>query len=221
MLSGAVFDLDGTLVDNIRFHFEAFRALAGRLGLVMDEATFQSFNGLKNEDIFPRFLGRALTRAETEALSDEKESAYRALYRPELVAHHGAQALLDRLRAAGVKLAVASSAPPANRSMVIDGLGWSGAFDAVVASEGLRGKPAPDVFLAAAERLGVAAADCVAFEDAVNGVQAAAAAGMLVVGVTTNVPAEALAAGGARFTIADFDTLPPELEALLPRAPLA
>src|SRR4051812_9354202 len=88
---GAVFDLDGTLVDNIGFHYEAFRVLAERLGLAtMDEATFQSFNGLKNEDIFPRFLGRTLSRAETEALSDEKERTYRDLYRPKLVAHRGA-----------------------------------------------------------------------------------------------------------------------------------
>ena len=217
-IRGAVFDLDGTLVDNIRFHFEAFRALAVRLGMApMDEATFQSFNGLKNEDIFPRFLGRTLTRAETEALSDEKEATYRALYAPQLVAHRGATELLARLRAAGVKLAVASSAPPANRKLVLDGLGWNERFDAVVASEGLRGKPAPDVFLAAAERLGVAPDACIAFEDAENGVRAAAAAGMLVVGVTTNVPAAGLAAAGARFTIADFVSLPPELDAMLPR----
>lgn len=216
MITGAVFDLDGTLVDNIRFHFEAFRALAKRLGLVMDEATFQSFNGLKNEDIFPRFLGRTLTRAETEALSDEKEAAYRALYAPVLVAHRGAPELLDRLQRSGVKLAVASSAPPANRAMVLDALGWNDRF-AVVASEGLRGKPAPDIFLAAAEHLGVAPAECIAFEDAVNGIQAAAAAGMLVVGVTTNVPAASLVAAGACFTIEDFVTLPPELERLLPR----
>lgn len=217
MIGGAVFDLDGTLVDNIRFHFEAFRTLAKRLDLVMDEPTFQSFNGLKNEDIFPRFLARTLTRAEIDALSDEKESTYRALYRPVLAPHRGAAELLARLHAAGVKLAVASSAPPANRAMVLEGLSWSARFDAVVASEGLRGKPAPDIFLAAAERIGVAPAECVAFEDAVNGIQAAAAAGMIVVGVTTNVPAEALAAAGARFTIADFAELPAELDAMLPR----
>src|SRR3954471_13961185 len=124
MIRAAVFDLDGTLVDNIAFHFEAFRALAARLGKkVMDEATFQSFNGLKNADIFPRFLGRALSAAEIQALSDEKEETYRALYRPKLAPHRGANELLERLRAAGVKLAVASSAPPANRAMVLDGLG--------------------------------------------------------------------------------------------------
>ena len=217
-ISAAVFDLDGTLVDNIRFHFEAFRALAERLGVAaMDEATFQSFNGLKNEDIFPRFVGRTLTRDEIQALSDEKEATYRALYAPKLVAHRGAEALLERLHTAGVKLAVASSAPPANRTMVLDGLRWNERFDAVVASEGLRGKPAPDVFLAAAERLGVPPHACVAFEDAENGVRAAAAASMLVVGVTTNVAPDALAAAGARFTIADFVSLPPELDAMLPR----
>lgn len=217
MIRGAAFDLDGTLVDNIRFHFEAFQALATRLGLVMDEPTFQSFNGLKNEDIFPRFLGRSLTRAESQALSDEKEATYRALYAPNLVAHRGAPELLDRLARAGVKLAVASSAPPANRAMVLEGLSWNERFDAVVASEGLRGKPAPDVFLAAAERLGLPPAACIAFEDAANGVQSAAAAGMTVVGVTTNVLAASLVAAGARFVIADFVSLPSELDALLPR----
>lgn len=217
-VEGAVFDLDGTLVDNIAFHFEAFRVLASRHGVaVMDDATFQSFNGLKNEDIFPRFLGRELTREEIVALSEEKEATYRALYAPELTPHRGATELLERLRSAGVKLAVASSAPPANRSMVLDGLAWSERFDAVVASEGLRGKPAPDIFLAAADRMGVAPTACVAFEDAANGIRAAAAAGMIVVGITTNVSAAALVAAGARFTAADFLSLPDELDAMLPR----
>jgi HAD superfamily hydrolase (TIGR01509 family) len=216
-VGAAVFDLDGTLVDNIAFHFDAFRALAGRLGLTMDAATFQSFNGLKNADIFPRFLGRALSDAEVQALSDEKEESYRALYRPKMAAHRGAGELLLRLAEGGVKLAVASSAPPANRAMVLDGLGWAARFDVVVASEGLRGKPAPDIFLAAADRLGVPPSRCVAFEDAVNGIQAAVSAGMLTVGVTTNVSALELAAAGARFTIADFASLPPALDALLPR----
>ena len=150
----------------------------------------------------------------TETLTSEQRARLDLLV---TVPENERQSPLDRLRDGGMKLAVASSAPPANRKLVLDGLGWNERFDAVVASEGLRGKPAPDVFLAAAERLGVPPEACIAFEDAVNGVQSAASAGMLVVGVTTNVPAATLASAGARFTIADFVSLPPELDAMLPR----
>lgn len=214
---GAVFDLNGTLVDDIRYHFEAWRELASELGVVMDEATFQRFNGMKNEDIFPGLLGRPLPPEELTRLSRAKEERYRAIYRPHLAPHVGAEPLLDRLARAGVRLAVASSAPPENRHMVIEGLGWSARFDSVVAAEGLRGKPAPDIFLAAAERLGVAPGACVAFEDATNGVRAAVAAGMAVVGIATNVAEDELVAAGARWVARDFAALPPELDALLPR----
>jgi beta-phosphoglucomutase len=107
-----------------------------------------------------------------------------------------------------VKLAVASSAPPENRALVIEGLGWQDRFDAVVASEGLAGKPAPDIFLAAAKALGVEPHECIAFEDAVNGVRAAATAGMRVVAITTTVDAATLRSAGAAITAAHFDEVP-------------
>jgi beta-phosphoglucomutase len=217
-LSGVVFDLNGTLIDDIRFHFDAWQALASELGLSMDEETFQSFNGLKNVDIFPRFLGRAVSAEEIDRLGERKEEAYRAMYRPRLALVPGARELLSRLRAASIPVAIASSAPPANRAMAIEGLGLDVWVDVVVAAEHLPGKPAPDVFLEAARQLGVAPADCLAFEDAENGVRAAAAAGMLVVAVTSNVPAGKLIAAGARFAIADFTTLPPEVDTRLPPA---
>ncbi|HVH47868.1 MAG TPA: HAD-IA family hydrolase [Labilithrix sp.] len=216
-IRAVVFDLNGTLVDDIRFHYQAWKALADRVGFAMDEAIFQSCNGLKNEDILPRVLGREVGPALVEALGREKEEQYRSLYRPHLAPVRGAEELLGRLRTAGAKLAVASSAPVENRAMVLEGLGWQTRFDAVVANEGLRGKPAPDIFLAAATQLAVEPAECIAFEDAENGVAAALAAGMLVVGVTTNVSGEALRAAGASFVIADFTSLPADLDTRLPR----
>lgn len=146
-----------------------------------------------------------MSSEELAALEAEKEGRYRALYRPHLAPVRGANELLDRLHALGVKLAVASSAPPENRALVIDGLGWQDRFDAVIASEGLPGKPEPDVFLAAARALGVEPSACVAFEDAVNGVRAAARAGMRVVGITTTVDAATLRSAGAAITVAHFD----------------
>jgi len=212
-LGGAVFDLNGTLVDDIRYHYDAWLALALELGVAMDEARFQSFNGLKNVDIFPRLLGRDVPAHEIAALGEKKEVAYRAMYRPHLALVAGARPLLERLRSAGVKLAVASSAPPDNRALVLDGLALRPLFDVVVDAERLPGKPAPDVFLEAARLLGVAPDACVAFEDAENGVRSAAAAGMLVVGVTTNNSAATLKAAGATHAIADFSSLPAEIEA--------
>lgn len=81
-------------------------------------------------------------------------------------------------------------------------------FDVVVEADGLRGKPAPDIFLTAAATLKVEPRACVAFEDAPNGVRSAVAAEMMVVGVTTNASADALRDAGATFTIADFTALP-------------
>ncbi len=213
---GVVFDLNGTLVDDIGYHFMAWREVASSFGLSPDDATLQSLNGLKNEDIVPRLLARPVTPEEYDRITTFKEERYRALYRPRMAPLRGAEAIMDRLRVAGVRMAIASSAPPGNRDLVIDGLGWRARFDAIVEAERLPGKPAPDVFLEAARRLGLAPAECLVFEDAVNGVRAAVAAGMRVVAVTTTVPAETLLAAGARCAAPDFASLPEEARAWLP-----
>jgi beta-phosphoglucomutase len=214
-LHAAIFDLNGTLVDDIAYHYQAWSQLATKHGFAMSEAIFQSFNGQKNEDIFPRLLGGAVDREQMEALAREKEELYRTLYRPHLAPVRGAPALLQRLRARGVALAVASSAPVENRDMVIDGLGWRATFDLVVANEGLRGKPAPDIFRSASERLAVPPRSCLVFEDAENGVLAARAGGFACVGVTTNVAAQVLRDAGAVITVPDFEALPDDLDALV------
>ena len=216
-LLAAVFDMDGTLVDNMRFHSEAWVVISRRLGVEATAERFErEFAGKKNEEIFPELLGRSVPSEELERLAEEKESHYRSLYAPHLALHKGADGFLGRLRTAGVKLAVATAAPQGNRTLVLDGLGIRGWFARVVGAEEVtRGKPAPDIFLAAAKALGVEPGACVAFEDAVNGVRSARAAGMLTVGVTTTTPAEVLREAGAHWAVPDFDALPAEFEALL------
>lgn len=218
-LRAVVFDLNGTLVDDIQFHREAWSALAARLGVPMNEVIFQSFNGLKNDDIFPRLLGRDVGPSLLDALGREKEEHYRDLYRPHLAPVAGANELLAKLRRSGIKLALASSAPPENRRMVVEGLGWDAHFDAFIVPEGMPSKPAPDIFLAAAKTLGVEPAECLVFEDAWNGVKAAKTAGMTVIGVTTNVDAEVLLRAGAVATIKDFTALPDDLGSFLNSRP--
>jgi beta-phosphoglucomutase len=219
-LRGVVFDMNGTLIDDIPFHFQAWRSLASELGVELSEEMFQSFNGLKNEDILPKLMRPGMETSvppeRVAQLIEQKEETYRKLYRPHLALMPGVRELLSRLKAGGVPIAIASSAPPENRAMVIDGLALRDHVAIVVAAEGLPGKPAPDVFLEAARQLGVSPIDCLAFEDAVSGVQAAFRAGMLVGAVTTNNSAATLMAAGAAFAIRDFTSLPPDVAARLP-----
>jgi beta-phosphoglucomutase family hydrolase len=216
-LRAAIFDMDGTLVDNMAYHNHAWEVVSARLGVPMSAERFQrSYAGKKNEEIFPDLLGRSLAPAELDRLAHEKESLYRELYRPHLALTRGVADLLPRLREAGVLLAVATAAPRENRDLVLDGLGLRGTFERVVGAEEVtRGKPAPDMFLLAAGALGVAPAACVVFEDAANGVRAAIAAGMAAVGITTAAPAADLLDAGASCAAPDFASLPRELLAAL------
>lgn len=213
----AVFDLDGTLVDNMTFHGDSWVALARRLGSAATREDFElRWAGKTAREIFPALLGREVPEAEAAVLEHEKESAYRAAYAPHLSALSGLHAFLDRLDAAGVKLAIASAAPVENRDFVLQGLGLAGRFVALATpGPGVRGKPHPDLFVRAAELAGVPCERCVAFEDAVNGVIAARAAGMTAVGVRTAANDAALREAGAFTTIADYAALTPELEAAL------
>jgi beta-phosphoglucomutase len=216
-LHAAIFDMDGTLVDNMRYHSEAWVALSQRLGINATAERFErEFAGKKNEEILPILLGRPVPPEELTQLAEEKETHYRKLYSPHLSLMRGAESFIARLQSAGIRLAVATAAPTGNRTLVLDGLGIRSLFARVVGAEEVtRGKPAPDIFLAAAKALDVDPAVCVVFEDAVNGIIAARAAGMIAVGITSTTPPEILREAGAHWVAPDFATLPPELASRL------
>ena len=214
----AVFDLDGTLVDNMRYHGDAWLALTRRLGASATREDFERrWSGKKADEIFGFLLGRRPSAEETARLEDEKERAYRAAYRPLVAPTPGLLPFLDRLQAAGIRLAVATAAPRENREMVLSALGLASRFEVVAGPEGagIRGKPAPDIYLLASHALDLPPASCLAFEDAVNGVLSARAAGLEAVGVLTSASEAELSEAGARFLVRDFTALPAELERLL------
>lgn len=191
-----IFDLDGTLVDNMALHAEAFGVFAERHGLPpLTPADRARIDGRRNSEIFPVLFGRDMARDEWLRYEAEKESLYRERSRGRLAFVAGVPALLQRLAASRIAVALATSAPEPNVTHTLSEIGLADAFAVIVRGDQVaQGKPAPDVFLEASRQLGVAPAECLVFEDAPMGLTAARAAGMRVVALTTSFSAEHFAA---------------------------
>ena len=151
---GVVFDLDGTLTDNMECHAEAFAHFLRRHGL--PELTMEMrrrIDGKRNSEIFPILFARELTLAELRDYAEEKESAYRELSRERLEPLAGAMTLIGRLAARGIGVAVATSAPEKNVTHTLAAIGLADRIGVITRSDAVpRGKPFPDVFLLAAHR---------------------------------------------------------------------
>ncbi len=183
----AIFDLDGVIVSTDKYHREAWKRLADRLGLPFTEAQAQATRGIDRMSSLRVVLGDkwdAFSDAEHTAFATEKNDLYKELIRQITPgdALPGAVALVRDLAARGVPRAIGSASK--NALPVLERLGIADLFDAVVTGyDFTRGKPAPDVFLVAAERLGAAPDRCIVFEDAAAGIAAARAGGMKCVGI--------------------------------------
>jgi beta-phosphoglucomutase len=184
---GVLWDVDGTLVDSAEHHYQAWRATMDEYGRRFDRAEFSATFGQRNDAILRRTLGPQVTAHDVQRIGDAKEARYRELVRAGGIAPlPGVREWLERLHASACRQAIASSGPALNAQTVIAALDLVAAFDAVVSAEDVpHGKPEPDVFLAAAARLGVAPARCVVVEDAPAGVEAGWRGGMRTLGVLT------------------------------------
>lgn len=209
----ALFDMDGVLVDSNPFHFAAWTQLSLRHQRQLSREELQyGLSGRKSEDILRYLFGEDLLPHQLEDLALEKEDLFRTLIRGQAQPIPGLPALLEELARLGWRSAVATSAPRANLELTLAELGLSDFFGAEVTAEDVQiGKPHPQVYQLAAQRLGMAAAACIVFEDAVAGIEAGRRAGMMTVGLASNRPAAELEAAGADLVVADFTHLTPAL----------
>ena len=193
---GAVFDWDGVIIDSSRQHEESWELLAEELGTPLPAGFFKATFGMRNVQIIPEFTDWT-TAEETEKIAEigeRKEELYRNILRRDGIEPlPGVVRLLNDLNAAGVPCSVGSSTPLKNIETIIDFIGCAGNFQAISAAEDVvRGKPAPDIFLKAAEKIGRDPRHCIVFEDAYVGIDAARSAGSTVIAVATTNPLEAL-----------------------------
>lgn len=192
MTDAVLWDLDGVLADTAPYHFQAWRELFRRHGREISEADFVRTFGLRNAAILRDILGD-LPEARAQELARAKEELFRSEIRRGMRANPGALPLLERLHATGKNMAIVSSAPRQNVETILDGLGARRYFNTLIAEEDApRGKPDPQGYLLAAERLGVPPERCVVIEDAPGGVEAAKRAGMRCIGLAAGRPPETL-----------------------------
>lgn len=207
---GVIWDVDGTLVDTAEQHFQAWEQICRELGRAYCRADFEHTFGWRNPEIINHLFGPQFTDLEIAAFGERKEQLYRNKARLGVSLLPGVKALLDGIRALGGRQAIGSSAPLANLHLILDASSTRDYFSAIASAEDTkRGKPDPQVFLVAAERLGLPPERCVVIEDAVVGVQAARAGGMHCIGVAFagHHPPDKLQAAGADVVVASLEAM--------------
>jgi HAD superfamily hydrolase (TIGR01509 family) len=186
MYKGIIFDMDGTMVDNMMVHHRAWQRKLAELGLDLSiDEVKEKIHGI-NEEILERIFGDRFTFEERRRISWEKEAAYREIFLPELRLVPGLQGFLERAKAANIPMAIGTAAPTENVDFVMDKLSlrpyFSGVFDAKSVT---KGKPDPEIFHVAAAAMGLSTADCLIFEDSLTGAEAAKRADARTIIVTT------------------------------------
>ncbi len=187
MINACIFDLDGVIVDTAHYHFMAWRRLAGELGVTLTEQENEKLKGVSRMDsleIILKLGGITKNEREKEALATKKNNWF-VEYIHSMKSNEifpGVKELIQQIRASGRKVALASSSK--NAETVIELLGIAPLFDVMIdGTMIIKTKPNPEIFLLAASRLNSSPKECLVFEDAEAGVEAAVRAGMKCIGV--------------------------------------
>ena len=195
MIEAILFDMDGVVVDNLPYHVDAWLLFCEKKQIPLTrEIFYKELNGMNSKDTFEWFFKRQMTREEVHPLEEEKELIYREFYAPFRKPLEGLVEFLKEIRSSGIKVALATSAGQGNIDFTIDGIGLRDQFDVIVGgAEVTKGKPDPEIYLLAAQKLGVNPANCWVIEDSLQGIKSGQSAGCKVVGITTSHTKEELA----------------------------
>ncbi len=187
-----LWDMDGVLVDTAELHYQTWKQTLASYGIPFSRQLFNEFFGMNNEQTLTGIMGRPPEPSFLQEASDHKEDKFRKFIHGHIELYPGVRKLLQELQRAGVRQAIASSAPQENIDALVNELNMASFFQAIVSGCELKSKPDPVTFLLAAERLGVNPQRCVVIEDALHGIEAARRAGMKCIAVATTNPVDLL-----------------------------
>lgn len=213
MKKAFIFDMNGTMIDDMEYHVHGWYNILNddlKAGLSREAVKKEMYG--KNQEVLIRIFGEGrFTEEEMDTLALEKERRYQAAYRPHLELIAGLKEFLDEAQQLGIAMGIGTAAIPFNVDFALDNLYVREYFQSIItANDVVTSKPDPEVFLKAAAELGAVPADCIVFEDAPKGVEAAANAGMKAVVLTTMHTREEFAAYDNIIAfIADYTAITP------------
>lgn len=212
-IKGLIFDLDGTVTLTQQFHEMAFEEVFKRHGLQYTADDDARFSGRGAHGTFPEFFkehGIILTPEQIEQFAEEKHEVYaKIIHESQAQSVPGVEKFLERQKAKGMRMAMATGNQLQSTLYFLDKLGLEKYFEYIVTNDDIKNsKPAPDIFLKAAEKLELQPDECIVFEDAVNGVLGAKSAGMRCIALITTTPQEKLIAAGADHLVKNYDEVP-------------
>jgi len=186
--------MDGTIINNMPFHVKSWLLALNEYGVQISQEELIRQNHGTIGEVIRSIMGNDTSDHMVKAIAERKEFLYRQNYRPYLKLLDGAEVFLKRSKEIGIPMALATNASWDNIHYVLDGLDINDCFEVVLGNEDIeRGKPDPQIFLFAAQRLGIEPEKCLVFEDSTSGILAAERAGMHTIAISTSLEEHELA----------------------------
>ncbi|MBR7183613.1 MAG: HAD family phosphatase [Alistipes sp.] len=207
MIKGLIFDMDGTLIQNMPYHMKAFDVQAERHGYKLTQPVSNRFYGRHNDEIFLNVVEPwVVEKYGLQFLSEEKEAIYRELYAGNVRLTDGLEALIADAKANGVKCYIGSAGPRVNLELIWQGAELDDKIDGYICGDDVVNfKPHPEIFLKCCERMGLQPEECIVFEDALSGIKAGFDAGCNVIALSTTAKPEDLAVEGLKYIVPNFE----------------
>ena len=205
MIKGIIFDMDGTIVDSLPYHYEAWKIFFSENKVENFSEKLNEYKGGGTLDLMRTVYGNQYSKKELKKMSEDKEKIFRKIYKGEIKQILGFKKFLDELKSKDIMVGLASNAIRKNVSMIINELEIYDYFDSIICGdEVINGKPNPEMFNETIDRFNINKDECLIFEDSLEGVLAAKNSGVKVIGITSSSSNKVLKDAGCVMSISDY-----------------